>query len=227
MTPTVGDSWQQLVVVLLVVAGCCVGAPADGLSVLADNSLCPEPRCVTFEEINTLWTIPDPNFFQQCRPDVTGGWSLQLMPCAPATLFSFRRQVCVHIEHWEGCGESTLPTTPGETEPTPGETEPTPGETEPTPGETDPTPGETDPPTTDSSDVPPDGADPCGEPLCDTYEHINTLWTHPSSNYFYQCRPINGAWAPIEMPCAPATLFSFRQQVCVLPEYWNPPNCAV
>uniref|UniRef100_A0A182W4W8 Chitin-binding type-2 domain-containing protein n=1 Tax=Anopheles minimus TaxID=112268 RepID=A0A182W4W8_9DIPT len=69
------------------------------------STLCPTPRCVTYDEINTLWVDPNPARFLQCRPDVTGGWSLQQMPCAPGTLFSFSRQVCVLPAYWSTCAE--------------------------------------------------------------------------------------------------------------------------
>uniref|UniRef100_A0A182T8Y2 Chitin-binding type-2 domain-containing protein n=1 Tax=Anopheles maculatus TaxID=74869 RepID=A0A182T8Y2_9DIPT len=226
-----GESWKSVVVVLLlVVVGCCVGAPADGFSLFADNSLCPEPRCITFEEINTLWAVTDPAYFLQCRPDVFGGWSLQLMPCAPETLFSFRHQVCVHPQYWEGCGgstESTLPTLPTTTQATGGpdtttETTGLPGPTTTpdwfttTTAETTPTPSLT---TSDPSDT-------CRGPSCSTFEEINTLWVYSESpDFFWQCRPIDGAWAPILMPCAPATKFSFRVQVCVLEEVFQGPEC--
>uniref|UniRef100_A0A182Y4Y3 Uncharacterized protein n=1 Tax=Anopheles stephensi TaxID=30069 RepID=A0A182Y4Y3_ANOST len=240
-----GESWWSGVmgvVLLLMAVGSCIGAPADGWSVRADNSQCPEPRCITFEEINTLWAVTDPAYFLQCRPDVFGGWSLQLMPCAPETLFSFRQQVCVHPQYWVGCGEtteSTLPTLPTTTPATEGPgstttpdagptttpdagptttpdagptTTPDAGPTTtpdagPTTTSTETTPGITEP------TIDPNPGDTCRGPLCSNYEEINTLWVYDQSpDFFYQCRPIDGIWAPILMPCAPATKFSFRAQ---------------
>uniref|UniRef100_A0A1Y9H251 Chitin-binding type-2 domain-containing protein n=1 Tax=Anopheles dirus TaxID=7168 RepID=A0A1Y9H251_9DIPT len=175
--------WKIIAGLLVVVAaGSCGAVPAGtGRQTFADNALCPVPRCVTYAEINTLWALSDPAYFLQCRPVPTGGWSVQLMPCAPATLFSYRRQVCVDTEHWEGCDGTESGTTT----------------------------------------LAPN-AELCVEPVCVTYEDINTLWVHRQPGRFYQCRPHqNGTWVLQEMPCAPGTLFSFRQQVCVLEALWD------
>uniref|UniRef100_A0A182KG99 Chitin-binding type-2 domain-containing protein n=1 Tax=Anopheles christyi TaxID=43041 RepID=A0A182KG99_9DIPT len=196
-------SWQS-VLVLLVGVSCCVAAPAADW--LADNSLCPAPRCVTYEEINTLWAVPDPAYFLQCRPSPLGDWSLQQMPCAPATLFSYRQQVCVRPEYWEGCA-GTATDTPTTVTSIPTTSTDSNGET---------TTMMTSDQTTTLDPMMPD----CG-PQCDTYEGINTLWPYPDPEYFYQCRPLGGSWAPIMMPCAPTTKFSFRQQVCVRESEWE------
>ncbi|XP_050067924.1 uncharacterized protein LOC126556594 [Anopheles maculipalpis] len=246
-----GERWKMksvVMVLVLMVVGSCTAAPADGRSVFADNSLCPEPRCVTFEEINTLWAITDPAYFLQCRPDVFGSWSPQLMPCAPETLFSFRQQVCVQPQNWEGCGGSTesTPTLPTTTQVTgePDTTTQGTGEQDTTTqgtGEQDTTTQGTDDPlstttpgagTTEVTPIPtdvtpyPSPGDICPGPLCVTFEQINTLWVYNDSpDFFWQCRPIDGIWAPILMPCAPATKFSFQAQVCVLQELYVGPEC--
>uniref|UniRef100_A0A182P7G9 Chitin-binding type-2 domain-containing protein n=1 Tax=Anopheles epiroticus TaxID=199890 RepID=A0A182P7G9_9DIPT len=198
MASIVGSGWQ-LPLVLLLVATCCLGAPAD---IFADNSLCPAPRCVTYQEINTLWAVPDPAYFLQCRPSPLGDWTLQQMPCAPATLFSFRQQVCVRPEYWEGCAGTPTVTSP----------------TTPIPSSTDANLS-TDGSLSTTVTIPPGIGDSfCQQAKCVTYEEINTLWNDEQPNYFCQCRPIGGAWAPIRMPCAPSTIFSFRHQVCVWQE---------
>ncbi|EAL41689.2 uncharacterized protein LOC120906255 [Anopheles arabiensis] len=140
--------------------------------ILLDNGLCPVARCVTYDEVNTLWAVPDAAYFQQCRRVATGGWALQLMPCAPGTLFSYKQQVCVLPVYWKGC--AALP-----------------------------------------------DEQRCAAPRCGTYKEVNTLWVHESSDKFYQCRRINGTWAPLALPCAPGTLYSFKHQVCVLPSMWE------
>uniref|UniRef100_A0A4Y0BH01 Chitin-binding type-2 domain-containing protein n=1 Tax=Anopheles funestus TaxID=62324 RepID=A0A4Y0BH01_ANOFN len=62
----------------------------------------------------------------------------------------------------------------------------------------------------------------CPEPSCITYAEINTRWVHQSeTDKFYQCRPVNGTWSPQVMPCAPSTLFSFKQQTCVHQFMWK------
>ncbi|XP_058825619.1 uncharacterized protein LOC131685726 [Topomyia yanbarensis] len=67
----------------------------------------------------------------------------------------------------------------------------------------------------------------CIASSCKTYKEINTLWCYPDPNYFCQCRPITngGSWTEQVMPCADGTKFSFRQQVCVLPQYYNATEC--
>ncbi|XP_035780894.1 uncharacterized protein LOC118460582 [Anopheles albimanus] len=173
-----------------------------------DNALCPEPSCATQEHIDTLWGIVDPNYFLQCRPQPDGTWALQLMPCAPATWFHFRLQVCVTPDLWEGCDGTEVTPAPGTPVPPP--------ETPVPPPET-PVPPAPVPTTANPDDL----QDPCGGPRCDTFEEINTLWVHPRPDYFYQCRPMPaGNWVPQEMPCAPATLFSFVDQVCVHASDW-------
>ncbi|KFB52189.1 AGAP013024-PA-like protein [Anopheles sinensis] len=201
MALSVADRLKVAGGVLLLLLECCFGVPMDGRprAIIEDNQFCPTPSCLTKQEIDTLWGYPDPNFFRQCRPTQANGWELQLMPCAPPTLFSFRQQVCVLPQFWEGCtgndgggGDGTTinpPNTEG---------------------------------TQDDTDEP---RDQCNVPRCTTYEEINTLWAHSSPYYFYQCNPFMGAWVPQEMPCAPGTMFSYRQQVCVIPQLWE--DCTV
>ncbi|KAL1378297.1 hypothetical protein pipiens_015670 [Culex pipiens pipiens] len=57
---------------------------------------CIRASCRTYEDVNTLWCHADPGHFCQCRPSPSGTWAPQVMPCAPGTLYSFRRQTCVH-----------------------------------------------------------------------------------------------------------------------------------
>lgn len=57
---------------------------------------CIRASCRTYEDVNTLWCHADPGHFCQCRPSPSGTWVPQVMPCAPGTLYSFRRQTCVH-----------------------------------------------------------------------------------------------------------------------------------
>ncbi|XP_058444001.1 dentin sialophosphoprotein-like [Malaya genurostris] len=59
------------------------------------------PRCVSIEEINTLWANEDPKHYWQCDPVDEGVWNPVLRICAPATLFSFRQQTCVDPDDWE------------------------------------------------------------------------------------------------------------------------------
>ncbi|XP_052872207.1 uncharacterized protein LOC128277737 [Anopheles cruzii] len=103
-----------LPLLLLVIAGRC---SAQGVG----NELCPEARCDTQSAIETLWGVPDPSFFLQCRLVPDGSWQLELMPCAPGTWFHFRLQVCVVSDVWEGCdgteGPTTTPSGPGTGEP--------------------------------------------------------------------------------------------------------------
>uniref|UniRef100_A0AAG5DW33 Chitin-binding type-2 domain-containing protein n=1 Tax=Anopheles atroparvus TaxID=41427 RepID=A0AAG5DW33_ANOAO len=222
MIASVEKRWKAIGVLLLVIQ-CSVSVPWSG-RLIEDNSLCPQPSCVTKEEIDTLWGYPDPNFFLQCRPAKTGYWELQLMPCAPSTWFSFRHQVCVIPMYWEACtgneGTTVNPPTP-ETPTTPGTPEtPSTPDTPDTPTIPD-TPDTPSTPNTGGSTVDDDLIDRCNEPRCTTFVEINTLWVHISPVFFYQCRPSNGYWYPEVMPCAPGTVFSFRHQVCVFPQYWQ------
>lgn len=57
---------------------------------------CINVACRTYDDVNTLWCHADPAHFCQCRPSPGGTWVPQVMPCAPGTLYSFRRQTCVH-----------------------------------------------------------------------------------------------------------------------------------
>ncbi|XP_038122601.1 uncharacterized protein LOC6040803 [Culex quinquefasciatus] len=240
--------------------------------------VCPEPGCVTFEQINTLWAIPDPEFFLQCRPEPDATWVLKQMPCAPGTLFHFGLQTCVTPDEWLAC-DGQVPNEPTDVPPVPSPA-PTPVTTvAPTPPPVTtvtptlppvttvtptlppvttvtptlppvttvtptlppvttvtptlppvttvtPTlpPVTTAPPPVTTADPDQDVGDFCIEPLCDTWQNINTLWPLRDPNFFYQCRPaFGGGWIPQQMPCAPGTVFSFRHQVCVWPIQWVDP----
>ncbi|XP_065090397.1 uncharacterized protein LOC135711471 [Ochlerotatus camptorhynchus] len=65
-------------------------------------SSCIASSCKTYQDINTLWCHSDPTYFCQCRTDASGKWVEQVMPCSRnGTLFSFRRQTCVHEDQWD------------------------------------------------------------------------------------------------------------------------------
>ncbi|XP_035892028.1 uncharacterized protein LOC118503168 [Anopheles stephensi] len=164
--------WSSLVL------SCLTVMVVGGFEVSTTIEKCPPPRCVTYEEINTLWADPSPAHFLQCRPLQNGTWAPQKMPCAVGTLFSFKQQVCVLEINWNaelsGCIKADTK------------------------------------------------APSCGEPSCETYEQINTLWVHSLKEKFYQCRPApNGTWVPQEMLCPTGTLFSFYHQVCVVKSMWK------
>uniref|UniRef100_A0A182Q518 Chitin-binding type-2 domain-containing protein n=1 Tax=Anopheles farauti TaxID=69004 RepID=A0A182Q518_9DIPT len=62
----------------------------------------------------------------------------------------------------------------------------------------------------------------CPVARCETYAEINTLWTVPDPAFYLHCRPDpKGGWYLQQMPCAPGTLFSYRQQVCVRTDLWT------
>lgn len=81
---------------LLVVASTLVLLLSVYTAAIPDEQGCLAQGCSTYEQLNTLWCHSDPDKFCQCRPSPSGTWSLQVMPCAPATVYSFRHQVCVH-----------------------------------------------------------------------------------------------------------------------------------
>ncbi|EAT39918.1 AAEL008312-PA [Aedes aegypti] len=63
---------------------------------------CIASTCKTYKDINTLWCHADPTYFCQCRTDASGAWVEQVMPCSRnGTLFSFRKQTCVHQDLWD------------------------------------------------------------------------------------------------------------------------------
>ncbi|XP_058821282.1 uncharacterized protein LOC131683377 [Topomyia yanbarensis] len=213
----------------------------------ANNCL---PRCVSFEEINTLWGNEDPERYWQCDPIDEDVWIPVLRICAPATLFSFRQQTCVDPDDWEEVcvpqGGDSDENDPGVTDPnnsTPDETDPgdkDPGDSNPDdedPGDKDSEdedhvdsnpdddkdPGDKDPGDEDPDDPESDEtiSDPC-VPRCVTFKEINTLWANEDPERYWQCDPIDeGVWIPVLRICAPATLFSFRQQTCVDPNDWE------
>uniref|UniRef100_A0A3F2Z130 Chitin-binding type-2 domain-containing protein n=1 Tax=Anopheles minimus TaxID=112268 RepID=A0A3F2Z130_9DIPT len=197
--------------------------PSAGQQFADGNELCPNPSCATLELIDTLWGYADPAYFLQCRPVPDGSWQLELMPCAPGTWFHFVQQVCVTPEVWEACdgteGGDDGATTPEVTTPELTTPELTTVEvTTPEITTQEITTVSTPAPGTDDDVVLP--ADPCSGPRCATAQEINTLWIHPTASMFYQCRPFMSGWAPQEMPCAPGTLFSYFQQVCVHAQDW-------
>ncbi|XP_053681668.1 uncharacterized protein LOC128732443 [Sabethes cyaneus] len=146
---------------------------------------CIEIACRTYTEVNTLWCHRLPTYFCQCRPTPGGIWGPQVMPCADATVFSFRHQVCVHpdMRNEADCFTGTSPDEPDE-------------------------------------------EDLCLDPpaLCGTYAEINELKCHEDSKRFCQCRPLTSnpaVYAPIAMPCAEETSFSFYHQTCTRDELWQ------
>lgn len=63
----------------------------------------------------------------------------------------------------------------------------------------------------------------CVPPPC-TEDQINTLWPTEDRNYFYQCAPQSRcSWYPVRMPCAPGTVFGFKEQVCIWECDWVDP----
>ncbi|XP_058826738.1 uncharacterized protein LOC131686768 [Topomyia yanbarensis] len=67
----------------------------------------------------------------------------------------------------------------------------------------------------------------CAEPpvpSCETYEEINELSCHQEPKRFCQCRPLKinpTEYAPLAMPCAGVTTFSFQRQTCVHDGMWE------
>uniref|UniRef100_A0A182J283 Uncharacterized protein n=1 Tax=Anopheles atroparvus TaxID=41427 RepID=A0A182J283_ANOAO len=58
------------------------------------NANCPQPTCVSWRDLNTLWASPDATLYVRCRPAPTGYWMMELNACAPGTLFQYSRQGC-------------------------------------------------------------------------------------------------------------------------------------
>lgn len=55
----------------------------------------------------------------------------------------------------------------------------------------------------------------CEPPPC-TVEQRDTLWPTPNKTTFYQCAPDPSCGSrPVEMPCAPGTVFGYKEQVCI------------
>ncbi|XP_058465084.1 uncharacterized protein LOC131438808 [Malaya genurostris] len=61
-----------------------------------DTSGCIVAKCVTLQQINTLWCHTEPEFYCQCVPVDRYEWSVMVRPCAPQTEFNFRFQKCGH-----------------------------------------------------------------------------------------------------------------------------------
>ncbi|XP_053699235.1 protein starmaker-like [Sabethes cyaneus] len=176
-----------------------------------DDDLCPEPSCVTFEEINTLWAVPDPNFFLQCRPTQNPPvWVLQQMPCAPGTWFSFRIQVCVFPEDWRPCVGQLSPAIPKDIR---DYTTVDDGYFNPVAcpcavSESYCSCVDHQPP------VPKDVV--CGVPKCDSEQNKRVLWPGSTGDSFYQCVS-DETQVPktIGLHCSLGMLFDFRLQRCI------------
>uniref|UniRef100_A0A182Q8F3 Chitin-binding type-2 domain-containing protein n=1 Tax=Anopheles farauti TaxID=69004 RepID=A0A182Q8F3_9DIPT len=191
-----------------------VTTPEPSTDDVVDDSLdpCSGPRCVTFDEINTLWVHPLPTFFYQCRP-LMGGWSPQEMPCAPGTLFSFRHQVCVHPQDWtDPCdsGPSQPPVTPAPP-------------VTPVPPVTPEPPPTVLPPITSTGDsgIPPSAID-CLVPNCALLQdEVLRLPSHDGPQFFYRCIfLLQTVWLPFQDICPNGQYFGFLQQSCVDPSEW-------
>ncbi|GAB0099613.1 hypothetical protein DMENIID0001_155000 [Sergentomyia squamirostris] len=77
--------------------GICPGA-TDKQHAAGDKD-CAPPPCTWDQWLNgTLYPTRDPTKFFQCAP---GEGNLYVMPCGPATCFSFEEQVCVHVHDWK------------------------------------------------------------------------------------------------------------------------------
>ncbi|XP_058444005.1 uncharacterized protein LOC131425816 [Malaya genurostris] len=124
------------------------------------DGFCIEPKCETNEDINTLWPHRLAEFFYQCRPAFGGGWTPQLMPCAPGTMFSFAVQVCVWPNQWEDPCDTSDATPEDPTSPTPDPEGTTPSpDPSPTPDPEGTTPSPDPSPTPD-----PEGTTPSPDP---------------------------------------------------------------
>lgn len=63
----------------------------------------------------------------------------------------------------------------------------------------------------------------CAPPPC-TPEQIGTLWPTSDPKTFYQCgQDLICGWAALERPCAPGTVFGFKEQVCIWEYDWVDP----
>ncbi|KFB52187.1 AGAP013460-PA-like protein [Anopheles sinensis] len=67
------------------------------------NANCPQPTCVSWRDLNTLWASPDATLYVRCRPAPTGYWMIELNNCPPGTLFQYSRQACVAVVNWSPC----------------------------------------------------------------------------------------------------------------------------
>ncbi|XP_055551757.1 uncharacterized protein LOC129734061 [Wyeomyia smithii] len=176
-----------------------------------DENLCPEPACLTFQEINTLWAIPDPNFFLQCRPtDTPRLWVFQEMPCAPGTWFNFRIQVCVFPEDWRPCGGQLSPAVPKDIR------ELT------TVDDNYFNPIACPCTASDSYCFCAEGQQQapknvtCGVPKCDSDLNRRALWPGSTGDSFYQCvSDETSKPKTIGFHCPLGTLFDYRLQRCI------------
>lgn len=148
------------------------------------------PAC-NADQLERLW--PDCNnnlVFYQC----TGLNVVAERPCAPATVFSFQHQVCVHPENFTVSDYCRFFGEVPQTGPLPENQWPI--------SENDINQGWL-------------GNPSLYGPAC-SQEQLPHLYPDCQSNLvFYQCTAL-GAFR--QMPCAPATVFSFQHQVCVHPE---------
>uniref|UniRef100_A0A8W7PWL1 Chitin-binding type-2 domain-containing protein n=1 Tax=Anopheles coluzzii TaxID=1518534 RepID=A0A8W7PWL1_ANOCL len=187
----------------------------DGVLVPLDP--CSGPRCVTLQEINTLWVHPMADKFYQCRP-LMSGWSPQEMPCAPGTLFSFFHQVCVHPWDWaDPCDPNASPPTntpPTNTPPT----GPPPVTNEPPVTTTTVAPPIT---TTVDSGGPPTAID-CLVPNCAVLQDETLLLpSNDGPQFYYRCIfLLQAVWIPFQDICPAGQYFNFVTQGCVDPADW-------
>ncbi|XP_062550006.1 uncharacterized protein LOC134214699 [Armigeres subalbatus] len=232
-----------------------------------ETDFCIEPRCQTTAEINTLWPNPNNTFFYQCRPAFGGGWTPQLMPCAPGTVFSFPHQVCVWPAQWtDPCGSigsttvdgddlltttpdggstattedvsTTIPTEGPTTTPENGTSTTTEGSTTTPENGTSTTTGEvtlpdegltntTTTPENGVSTTPDGGTTPghivdCLIPNCVYLQNEEIRWPTRVPEEFYRCIfLLDTIWIPFLDRCPQGTYFSFEQQYCIDPAYWN------
>lgn len=55
----------------------------------------------------------------------------------------------------------------------------------------------------------------CEPPPC-TEDQRNVLWPHSNNTLYYQCVPDPSCgYKALERPCAPGTVFGFKEQVCI------------
>ncbi|XP_041774757.1 uncharacterized protein LOC121595081 [Anopheles merus] len=187
----------------------------DGVLVPLDP--CSGPRCVTLQEINTLWVHPMADKFYQCRP-LMSGWSPQEMPCAPGTLFSFFHQVCVHPWDWaDPCDPNASPPTNTPSTNTPSTGAP-PVTNEPPVTTTTVAPPIT---TTVDSGGPPTAID-CLVPNCAVLQdEILLLPSNDGPQFYYRCIfLLQAVWIPFQDICPAGQYFNFVTQGCVDPADW-------
>uniref|UniRef100_A0A182MSQ3 Chitin-binding type-2 domain-containing protein n=1 Tax=Anopheles culicifacies TaxID=139723 RepID=A0A182MSQ3_9DIPT len=212
--------------------------PGTDDSIVLPTNPCSGPRCVTLQEINTLWIHPMPTMFYQCRP-LMGGWSPQEMPCAPGTLFSYFDQVCVHTQDWvDICGDDSTLDPPVSTTVQPPVTitveppvtitvePPVTITVEPPVTTTTVLPPVTitvEPPVTTTTEPgqPPSIID-CLVPNCILLQdEVIRLPSNDGPQYFYRCIfLLQIVWIPFQDICPAGKYFNFANQACVDPSEW-------